>query len=61
VKTFLVDVLVTGFGLGENSDYFAGPGDEPSPTSSSFSLDALNDCPVFGFLGGIVPTNEKIL
>jgi hypothetical protein len=41
VNTFLVDVLMTGFGLGENSNCFAAAGEEPSPTSGSFSLVLL--------------------
>jgi hypothetical protein len=41
VKTFLVDVLMTGSILGENSNCFAAAGEEPSPTSGSFSFDAL--------------------
>jgi hypothetical protein len=60
VKIFLVDVLMTGSSLGENSNCFVGPGDEPSPTSGSFSLGALGDRLVFGFFGGIVPANKKI-
>jgi hypothetical protein len=61
VKTFLVDVLMTGSSLGENSNFFAAVGEEPSPTSGSFSFDALGDHLVVGFLGGIVPRIETIL
>jgi hypothetical protein len=61
VKTFLVDVLMTGSGLGENSNCFAAAGEEPSPTSGSFSFGALGDRLVVGFLGGIVPAIETIL
>jgi hypothetical protein len=55
MKAFFVDVLIIGSGLGENSNCFSAPGEEPSPTSGSFSLGALDDRLVVGFLGGIVP------
>jgi hypothetical protein len=55
VKTFFVDVLMTGFGLELNSNCFAAPGEDPSPTSGSFSFGALSDRLVVGYLGGIVP------
>jgi hypothetical protein len=54
VKIFLVDVLMTGYGLGVNSNCFVGLGDEPSPTSDSFSLVTLGNSLVVGFFGGIV-------
>jgi len=34
------------------------PGEEPSPTSGSFSFSALNDRLVVGFLGGIIPATK---
>jgi hypothetical protein len=55
MKAFLVDVLMTSSCLGANSNCFVAPGEEPSPTSGSFSLGALDDHLVVGFLGGIVP------
>jgi len=58
VKIFLVDVLMTGSGLGANSNCFAGPGEKLSPTSNYFSLGALDDCLVVGFFGGIVPRTK---
>jgi hypothetical protein len=61
MKTFLVDVLMTGTGFGVNSNCFATTGEELSPTSGSFSFGALGDFLVVGFLGGIVPANETIL
>jgi hypothetical protein len=48
-----------GSGLGENSNCFVDSGEEPSPTSGSFSLGALDDRLMFGFLGGIVPANQN--
>jgi hypothetical protein len=61
VKNFLVDVLINGSVLGENYNCFTTVGEEPSPTSGSFSFDALRDIPVVSFLGGIVPAIETIL
>jgi hypothetical protein len=61
VKDLFLDVLMIGSGLGENSNYFAGPGDEPSLTFGSFSFDALGDHLVVGFIGGIVPAIETSL
>jgi hypothetical protein len=59
MKTFFVDVLMTGSDLGIYSNYLATPGEEPSPTSGSFNFGALGDHLVFGFLGSIVPATEK--
>ena len=58
VKIFLVDVLMTGSSLGENSSYFAAVGEKPSPTFGSFSFSSFRDFLVVGFLGGIVPAIE---
>jgi len=58
VKIFLVDVLMTGFGLGVNSNFFEYVGEEPSPTYGSFCFVSLDDHSVFGFLGGFVPALE---
>jgi hypothetical protein len=58
MKTVFVDVLITGFSLGENSNCFDAPGEETAPTSGSFSLGALGNHLVVGFLGGIIPAIE---
>jgi hypothetical protein len=55
MKTFFVVVLMTSSGLGAYSNCFVIPGEEPSPTSGSFSFGALDDHLVVGFLGDIVP------
>jgi hypothetical protein len=59
MKTFFLDVLMTGFGLRVYSNCFSTPGEEPSPTSGSFSFDALGDHLVFDFLGGIFLAIKK--
>jgi hypothetical protein len=59
MKNFFVDVLITGYGLGENSNCFFFPREDPSPTFGSFSLGPLGDCLVVEFLRGIVPTIER--
>jgi len=56
MKSFFVDVLIIGSGLGANSNRFVSPGEEPSPTFGSFILGALDDCLMVGFIRGIVPT-----
>jgi hypothetical protein len=56
MKTFFIVVLMTGSGLGTYSNFFEIPGEEPSPTSSSFTFGALEECLVVGFLNDIVPT-----
>jgi len=58
MKTFFIVVLMTGPSLRVYSNCFVAPREEPSPTSGSFSFDALNDRLVVGFLGGIVPTTK---
>jgi hypothetical protein len=58
-KAFLVVVLMTGTGFGENSNCLATAGEEPSPTSGSCSFGALGDFLVVGFFGGIVPATEN--
>jgi len=58
---FLVDVLMIGSNLGANYHCFVVVGEDPSPTSGSFSFDTLRDWLVVGFIGGIVPAIEKIL
>jgi hypothetical protein len=55
MKSFFVDVLIIGSGLGSNYSCFTTPGEEPSPTSGSFSFSTLRDRLVVGFCGGIVP------
>jgi hypothetical protein len=50
MKTFFVDVLMTGSGLRVYSNCFATPGEEPSPTSGSFSFGTLGDRLVFNSL-----------
>jgi hypothetical protein len=56
MKNFFVVVFTTGSGLGMYSNFLVVPGEEPSPISSSFIFCALGECPMVGFLGGIVPT-----
>jgi hypothetical protein len=54
-KAFLVDVLMTGSTLGAYSNCLIVPREEPSPILASFSLGALGERLVVGFLGGILP------
>jgi hypothetical protein len=56
MKSFFVDVLMTCSGLGVYSNCLTTPGEEPSPTSGSFSFGTLGDRLVVGFLGGIIPS-----
>jgi hypothetical protein len=56
VKTFLVDVLMTGSGLGENSK-FCFPW-RRAFSSSCYLAWALLDHLVVGFFGGIVTAIE---
>jgi hypothetical protein len=58
MKTFFIVVLMTSSGLRVYSNCFAAPGEEPSPTSGSFSFGALDDRLVVGFLGDIVPATK---
>jgi hypothetical protein len=58
MKTFFTVLLMTGYGLRVYSNCFVALGEEPSPTSGSFSFCALGDRLVVGFLGGIVPTTK---
>ena len=58
MKAFFVDVLMTCSDLSVYSNCFVTLGEEPSPTSSSFSLGTLDDRLVVGFLGGIVSAIE---
>ena len=58
MKTLYIVVLITGSNLRVYSNCFAAPGEEPSPTSSSFSFSALDDHLVVVFLGGIVPATK---
>jgi hypothetical protein len=58
MKTFFVDFLINGYGLGGNSNCFASLEEEASPTYGSFILGTLSDHLVVGFIGGIVPTIE---
>jgi hypothetical protein len=58
MKIFFVVVLMIGYSLRVYSNCFAAPGEEPLPTSGSFSFDTLDDCLVLGFLGGIVSTTK---
>jgi hypothetical protein len=59
MKAFFVDVLMTGSNLDMYSNCFVTHGEDPSPTSGSFSLGALDDHLVVGFLGGIVPATQN--
>ena len=54
-KGSLVILLMMDTGLGENSNCLTTDGEEPSPTSDSRSLGALDDFLVEGFFRGIVP------
>jgi hypothetical protein len=54
-KYFFVDVLMTGSTLGAYSNCLVVPREEPSPVSASFSLGALDEHLVVGFLGDILP------
>jgi hypothetical protein len=58
-KTFFVDVLMTDLSLGAYSNCLAIPGEEPSHVSASFSLGALSEHRVVGFLGGIFPATRE--
>jgi len=53
-KSFFVDVLMTGFSLGAYSNSLVVPREEPSPVSTYFSLGALDEHLVVGFLGDIL-------
>ena len=50
---------MTSSDLGIYSNCLATPGEEPSPTSDSFSFGTLGDHILFEFLGEIVPATEK--
>jgi hypothetical protein len=56
MKTFFFVVLMIGSSLGTYSNCLVVPGEEPSSVSGYFSFNALGECLVVGFLGGIVPT-----
>jgi hypothetical protein len=60
-ENLLGGCLDDGHRLWSEFQLFATAGEELSPTSGSFSFDALGDFLVVGFLGGIVPANETIL
>jgi hypothetical protein len=53
VNCVLVDVQIIDSIFEKKSSFLLAPSVEPSPTSSSFSLGALGECLVVGFLGGI--------
>jgi hypothetical protein len=59
MKSFFIDVLMTGSSLNVYSNYLMTLGEEPSPTSGSFNFGALDDHLVVGFLGNIVPTTQN--
>jgi hypothetical protein len=59
MKSFFIAVLMTGYGLGVYSNCLAALGEEPLPTSGSFSFGALDDRLVVGFLDGIVPATQN--
>jgi hypothetical protein len=46
---------MTDPGLGTKSNCLSIDGEEPSPTSDSYSLGALDDFLVDDFFGGIIP------
>jgi hypothetical protein len=54
-KNFFVDVLITGSALGAYSNCLVVPREEPSHVSTSFSLGALSERLVVGFLSNILP------
>jgi len=56
MKAFFVAVLMTGIGLGVNSNSLATTREGPFPASGSCSFGALGYFLVEGFFGGIVPT-----
>jgi hypothetical protein len=49
---------MTGSTLVEKSSCLAVSGEDPSPTSASFSFGALGERLVVGFLGGIFPAKR---
>jgi hypothetical protein len=55
MKTFFIVVLTTDSGIGTYSNCLAIPREEPSPVFGSFSLGALGEHLVVGFLSAIVP------
>jgi hypothetical protein len=54
-KAFFVEVFMTESTLGVYSSCLATPGEEPSHVSASFSLGALEERLVVGFLSDILP------
>jgi hypothetical protein len=58
-NAFLVDVLMTGSALVENSNCFTASREDPSSTSTSFNFGSLGERLVVGFLGGIFLQKEK--
>jgi hypothetical protein len=59
MKAFFIDVLMTGFGLSVYFNFFATPGEEPSPISGSFSFGALSDHLIVIFLGSIIIATQN--
>jgi hypothetical protein len=60
-KGSLVILLMTNTSLGTKSNFLATDGEEPSPTSDSYSLGALGDFLVDGFFGGIIPVIKNFI
>jgi hypothetical protein len=54
-KAFLVEFFMTSSALGVYSNCLTVPGEETPPVSSSFSLGALGEHMVVGFLDDILP------
>jgi hypothetical protein len=60
-KGSLVIALMMDTGLGENSNFLATAGEEPSPISDSCTFGTRGDFLVDGFFGGIVPVIKATL
>jgi hypothetical protein len=57
-KYFVFDVLIKSSPLGVYSNSLTVPGEEPSLVSTYFSLGALDERLVVGFLGDILPATR---
>jgi hypothetical protein len=49
---------MTGTDFGENSNFLATTGEEPSPTSGSYIFGTLGYFLVVGFFRGIIPPTK---
>jgi hypothetical protein len=50
---------MTGTDFGENSNFLATTGEEPSPASGSYIFGTLGYFLVVGFFRGIIPPTKK--